>query len=263
MKLKVEVYRYPGKNLSETDRNKFVSELKTVAASCFDEVPVYQVLTGEKQELDRAIITVARDENGIMRGFCSALILPLNERENIFHTGLTCVDPSARGKKLTHKLTSKALMSYLLRESLFKDTWISNCACVLSSIGNVAKHFENVYPSPFYKGKPTQKHIEIAQKISNSYRDQIAINEDSNFNVDKFVFEGSVLDTAFQKSEYDTRFFHRDEALTNFYKNLLQFDRGDEVLQIGTINLMSFPKYVLKRMMPKPLKVKLEELYAQ
>ena len=136
-------------------------------------------------------------------------------------------------------------------ESPLKSVWISNCACVLSSIGNVAKYFEKVYPSPFNQEAPSVNHLFIAKEISDKYRSQIAINETAYFDENKFVFEGSVSDTVFQKNSDDKRFHHRDIGLTNFYKSLLNFDRGDEVLQIGQVSLFTFPKYIIKQMSRK------------
>jgi hypothetical protein len=199
-------------------------------------------------DCDRAIVSVAKNQNGEVVGFCSALILPLNHRENFFHTGLTCVKPSARGLKLTHKLASKVLVSYILRESFFKKIWVSNCACVISSIGNVAKHFDDVYPSPYLNDIPTPKHRAIAHRISQSYREQIAINDTAIFNSDKFVFEGSVIGSEFQKDEADTRFYHRDQRLTDYYKTLINFERGDEIIQVACCSLLTFPRYFLSKL---------------
>lgn len=242
---------YPGKNLSDEKLQKLVEELKEVASLCFPETPNYQALTGKREELERAVITIARNSKGQLMGFCSALVLSVESVGNVFHTGLTCVHPNARGKKLTHKLTSKLLLKYLLKESLFKETWITNCACVLSSIGNVALYFEDIYPSPYGAEVPTMTHINIAKAVSKNYREPIAINETANFNLNTFVFEGSVEGTLFEKDAEDTRFHHRNSDLTNFYKNLLDFDRGDEVLQVGKISMMTFPKYMAKTAMKK------------
>lgn len=242
---------YPGKKFNDEQLKILVRELREVASLCFPETPNYQSLTGERTELERAVITTARDKKGNLIGFCSALVLPVESVGNVFHTGLTCVHPSARGKKLTHKLTSKLLLKYLLKESLFKETWMTNCACVLSSIGNVALYFEDIYPSPYGLEVPTMTHVNIAKAISKKYREPIAINESANFNLKTFVFEGSVEGTLFEKDGGDTRFHHRDKKLTKYYQDLLDFDRGDEVLQVGKISLMTFPKYMAKTAMKK------------
>lgn len=241
-----ETLFYPGKSLSDNDLDKLVTELKEVASLCFPETPNYQALTGKRAELERAVITTARDKQGNLKGFCSALVLAVESVGNVFHTGLTCVHPNARGKKLTHKLTSKLLIKFLLKESLFKETWITNCACVLSSIGNVALYFEDIYPAPCGVEVPTLTHVNIAKAISEKYRAPIAINETAKFNINTFVFEGSVEGTLFEKNAEDQRFHHRNKKLTNYYKALLDFERGDEVLQVGKVSLMTFPKYFAK-----------------
>lgn len=245
-----EVIFYPGKTLKEEPLAALVEDLRTVAASCFSEVPYYQALTGKRSDLEKAIIATARSKNGELLGFCSALILEVKGVGKIFHTGLTCVSPKARGKKLTHKLTSKLLTKYLLKESLFKPTWVTNCACVLSSIGNVAKYFEDIYPSPYGPKTPTENHVKIAETISNKYRAEIAINDDAIFNLKNFIFEGSIEGTSFEKKKEDDRFHHRNKELNTYYMNLLDWDRGDEVLQVGKVSILTLPKYykkILKR----------------
>lgn len=246
--LKIEVIFSPTKRFSKSELENLVNELRSLASTCFPETPNYQVLTGETKELERSILSLARDKNGKLLGFCSALILPIKDVGNVFHTGLTCVHPSARGLKLTHKLTSKLLTKYLLRQPLFSEVWLTNCACVLSSIGNIAKYFEEVYPSPTGPKYPSMTHINIANRISKSYREQIAINSTADFNINTFVFEGSVQDTLFSKNEEDTKFHHRDKKLNNYYKDLLDFERGDEVLQIGKVSLLTLPKYYLNQL---------------
>lgn len=262
-KLKFEVLFYPGKIYSDMQLNRLVAELRMVTASCLDTVPYYQALSGKREDLEKAIIAVARNKEGKMLGFCSALALDIEDHGKVFHTGLTCVHPDARGKKLTHKLTSKVLLQFLMREALFQDVWISNCACVLSSIGNVAMYFEDIYPSPYGVPAPSPTHIKIAQEISKNYREQIAINEDAIFDQENFVFRGSVEGTSFEKNEADTRFHHRNQALNAYYQDILNFDNGDEVLQIGKCSLFTFPRYMMKRstkIMKKLLKIQDKEL---
>lgn len=260
-KMNYEVLFYPGRRLGEKACADLVKELREVAAECFYDTPSYQALSGKQEELERAVICVGRDEHGRLLGFCSALALPVEGHGHVLHLGLTCVHPDARGLNLTHHLTSKLLLKYLIKESMFKETWISNCACVLSSLGNVAMYFENLYPSPYGVAQPSRTHMQIAKSIDAHYRESIAINDSAEFNAEKFVFEGSVDGTVFEKDAEDERFHHRDRALTEFYQDLLNFENGDEALQIGKVSLLTFPKYIvrkglvkMKAAMPKPRK---------
>lgn len=246
-----EVIVYPGIYYSKKELNQLTEELREVTSKCFDEIPYYQVLTGKRDEFQRAIICTARNKKGKLVGFCSSLALEIDSVGTVLHLGLTCVDPVARGKKLTHKLLSKLLTKYLLMESPLNGVWVTNCACVLSSLGNVALYFEDIYPSPFNKKDPTPMHLKIAEGISKYHRAPIAINYDAQFNAKTFVFEGSVKDAIFAKDENDIRFHHRNQDLTNFYRNHMNFERGDEVLQVGRVSLFTLPKYMFNSSLRK------------
>ncbi len=242
---KIEIYDRPGRYLNQIELDSLIADLKSVASECLDEIPDYQCLSGKREEFDRLIIAVSRSKDGKMLGFCSSYILDVGVHGQVLHLGLTCVLPLARRMGLTHKLTSKVVTTYLLRYSLFKQSWVSNVACVLSSLGNVALHFDDVYPSP-YNSSPSKDHVEIAKMIDGMYRHELFIRNEAKFNEKNFIFEESVLGNQFQKSETDKRYHHRSKSLTDYYASLMDFGRGDEVLQIGKVSLLTFPCYLLK-----------------
>lgn len=251
-KTKIEFYFRPGLTLSADACRELGGELREIAASCFNELPNYQCLTGQRRDLEDKVITVARAADGTAVGFCSAALLPVYGVGEVFHLGLTCVSPRARSGGLTHKLTAKVLTQYVLRHNLFGKTWISNVACVLSSLGNVAMYFEDVYPSPIGLEKPSAKHVQIAKAINLYYRKEIYIHEYAQLDLDNFVFRDSVGGTVFQKSASDSRYHHRLDWLNRYYAGLMKFEQGDEVLQIGYVTLLTAVKHKLKRKQPQP-----------
>jgi len=245
-KIEYKQYFYPGSTLNDLELSSLVSELRSLAKICLNGVPDYQVMTGKREDLKKVLLIVALADKRIV-GFSSALHLEVPGVGDVFHTGLTCVDPSVRGKRLTHKLVASLLKNFMIKKSPFSSLWVSNCACVISSLGNIAMYFQNIYPSPKGPKSPTSEHLKIADYINKNCRDLIAINETANFNEEKFVFEGSVDGTCFQKNAGDDQYNHRDPVITNYYKELMNFERGDEVLQIGQINLATYPTYKLKK----------------
>ena len=246
----IEVYDRPGRYLCQVELNKLHQEILSVAGECLEDIPFYQCLTGERKEYERLIIAVARGRDGKMLGFCSSYLLDGADLGTILHLGLTCVRPLARRMGFTHKLTSKVVMTYLLRYSLFRPSWISNVACVLSSLGNVALHFENVFPSPF-QSSPSPEQVKVAKLINDKFRWELYVNKDAEFEEETFVFKGSVTGTVFEKSESDLKYHHRNPELTSFYLSLINFETGDEVLQIGKVSLLTFPKYLLRSIVKK------------
>ena len=253
--IKYDFLNRPGLYWSDEELTSKVNEFKQTAATCLDEVPSYQCLEGNRDFFRRALIVTATDKrDGKLIGFCSAVLFEMDNKDDVLHLGLTCVDPKYRGLKLTHYLTSKVLKGYFTEISMFGSLWISNVACVLSSLGNVAKYFEHVYPSP-YLVKPSKKHVEIAKTISSKYREDFFVEKNITFDEELFLFKGSVSGNSFEKSADDARFFHRDPTFNNFYKSLLDFKRGDEVLQIGRISIFTFLKYFVRKFIKKQIKI--------
>lgn len=232
------LYR-PGLHLPDRDLQNLVQEIREVAATCFETIPEYQALEGSRQELSDKVITVARQSDGSVAGFCSTVLLPVPGLGEVLHLGLTCVRPDARGSGLTHLLMKKAVVGYLLRRKPIGRLWITNCAAVLSSLGNVALYFDRVVPCPFGKNRPSQKHLRIARTIDEAYRGKIYIREDAVLDEGRLVFRRSVKDTVFQKSPEDTQFHHRSQFLNEYYRKLMDFNEGDEVLQIGHVSVLT------------------------
>ncbi|MBK7978192.1 MAG: hypothetical protein IPK07_34750 [Deltaproteobacteria bacterium] len=165
----------------------------------------------------------------------------------VLHLGLTCVRADQRSGGLTHRLTSTLTVRYLLIHRPLSRVWITNVACVLSSLVNVGRHFDQVFPAPEGPASPTTTHRRIAEAVDALYRDKIYIRPDARFDRDAFVFRGSVHQTVFQKDEHDPRYRHRDARANRFYGERMDFERGDEVLQIGSMSLLTGLRYLRRR----------------
>ncbi|MBM4371497.1 MAG: hypothetical protein FJ098_07570 [Deltaproteobacteria bacterium] len=248
-KYRIDFLFRPGLTLSAAECRKLVEEVRHVAATCFDPVPDYQLMRGTPEELNDKAVAVARRADGTLAGFCSCVLLPVEGVGDVLHLGLTCVHPDDRSAGLTHKLTRKVVVSYMVRHKpLGRKLWVSNCAAVLSSLGNVAQHFEAVYPAPMEDSRPWPEHFRIADAIDRLYRDKIFILDGATFDPETFVFRGSVRNTVFQKDRDDVQFHHRKPLLNDFYRDRMNFQDGDEVLQIGYTSALSPLKHTLKRL---------------
>lgn len=249
---KFEFYQRPGLKMSEAQLAEFTAELRAIGSTCFDELPDYQCFSLRREDLHNKVITVARDPSGRAVGFSSGVLLEVDGMDPLLHLGLSCVHPDARRGGLTHALASRMVSGYLLRNHPFGRVWVTNVACVLSSIGNVARNFDEVYPSPFCD-TPTEAHVRIARAVSERYREDIYIRPDAEFDEEAFVFRGSVKGTVFQKAPDDTRYHHRKQFLNEFYLGFMRLDEGDEVIQVGHFSVLSAVKYFVGRTL-KPVR---------
>jgi hypothetical protein len=238
--MKIRYYHKP--IFKESEKRNFISKLRKVAKTCFDELPVYQILDYDF-DTSKSIITTAEDKGQIV-GFCASLELQDGTNKPFLHMGLTCVRPDYRNKRLTHKLAGKLTMKYLLKTNPLGKIRFTNIACVLSSLGNVAKNFENVFPSPG-SSIPGKDALRLASAISQKYRNWVHIPEKSHFDYETFTFKASALDM-FHKASGDTKYYHRIPKYNNYYKTIMDMDAGDEVLQTGHFSLWTFIKYLIK-----------------
>lgn len=243
----VQFVHRPGRRLRDSELAVLVGELRTLAGRCFDRIPEYQVVSGCPDALDRAVLTLARDRRGRLVGFCSALLLDVDGVGEVFHLGLTCVDPDHRGAGLTHVLLSRVVLEYVLRHRPLTGAWFSNVASVLSSLGNVALHFEDVHPSPFRAAPASPRHRAVALGLATAHRARIHLDPRAPFDAEGFVFRGANRGTGFAKAEADARYHHRDGVLNRWYADRLDLDGGDAQLQVGRISLAGFVRYALRK----------------
>ncbi len=235
----------PGNRWTRRGLANLVGEMRDLADRCLEELPRYQALSGEREALKRAVITTARDADGKLVGFCSGVLLEAKGAGRFLHMGLTCVDPSTRGTGLTRRLNEYLVRCFMLRTRPFGKVWLSCVACVKSSLGNVALHFDNVYPSPFAAPRPSKVHLSIANAVSQHHRRWIHIREDAEFDPTHFVFRGGAKDTVFQKRRDDERYLHRHPKLNQYYDSLMDFDNGDLVLQVCSASVVTGVRHAM------------------
>lgn len=253
MKIQYNPYRYeflykPGTWMTDEQLEELTTKIRETALTSFDALPDYQVLRGTREEFSDKVIALAWCPDGSLAGFCSTVIFNIDGVGDVQHLGLTVVRPQDRSNGLTHILTSRAVKGYLMKHKpLFGKLWITNCAAVLSSLVNVAKYFEDIYPSPFHGKANRAIYDRIAAAIDEHYRDKIYISEDAFFDHDSYVFRKSVEGTVFKKDRNDKRFHHRNSELNNYYKNMMNFEDGDEVLQIGYVSTLAAFRHMYER----------------
>jgi hypothetical protein len=233
----------PGLHWTEAERRSRVAQLREVGALCLHPLPEYQLFLGTQEELADKLLIEARGPDGSLAGFCSAVLLDVPGVGEILHLGLTCVRPEARGAALTHSLSSRLVLRYLLQWPPWRRVHVTNVATVLSSLGNFAASLANPYPSPFFKGPVPAAYLEIGRAFDRRYRAKAHIQPEAHWDESAFVFRGSGRGTAFQKEAGDARYHHRDPELNRFYLERLRFEDGDEMLQVGTLSLFDLAKY--------------------
>lgn len=245
----IRYYERPGVHLGDDVFTRLAAGVRAVGERCLDPVPDYQVMLSTREAWSDKVITVAFEGERPV-GFSSGVVLDVEGVGEVFHLGLMCTDPDVRGGGLSHRLASKQLLGYAARRSLkrlnpARRLWVTNVANVLSSLGNFALVMEGAWPAPGTSAPPPEA-LRIGEAFDKRYRRVAYVRDDAVWDAQAFVWRGSGRDTAFHKDGEDARFHHRDAALTDFYRSRLNFEDGDEMLQVGSMNLLGLLRYATR-----------------
>ena len=252
-KLCYEIYECPGLWLSDKKLDALVEDLVEVARKCqgTKDVPIYGVLTGDREDLSKRLITIAYDrKTKEPLGFAAQIYLDLKDKgfkQRILHLGLIFVDKSTRGKNISYLLTVFPNILITIKNG-FHDIWVSNVSQVPAVVGLVDQNYRHVYPG--IKGK-NQKffHRKLSSLMIKDHHYSFGVGEDANYNVDKQVIENAYTGGSDNlKKKFSEAPKHRIEGYNDLCERDLDYDRGDDFLQLGVLSAKGFIDLFKKKM---------------
>lgn len=247
----VHIYERPGHWMSDDRLVSLITDLRgLVKVSLKDETLDYGALTGDREVLKNIIITVIYDKKTKeIMAFNSLCYMPckLGHTEvNVLHLGLVLVRPDVRQGGFSWILYGLTTTLIFLRNRL-NTIWVTNVSQVPAIIGRVAETFGEVYPNPIDPKSHSFKHLILAREIMKHHRHVFGVGGDAVFRERDFVIENSYtggsdhLKKTFQESAH-----HRKPVFNEFCQKHLDYDRGDDFLQLGNIQLQTIYDYVTK-----------------
>jgi hypothetical protein len=252
--LTTRIVESPGLSLAQADLDELVSQLRTVAGKTLPAGSLtYGIFSGDREKLSRAIVTLISEEatgHPIAFNALSAMDVELDgEREQVTHLGLVMVDPEVQGQGLSWVLYGLTTLVLFARDGL-RPKWISNVTQVPAVFGMVCETFSDVFPSPHAGARQSFAHLQLARGIMRLHRAVFGVGDEAGFDEARFVITDAYTggSDALKKS-YDVAPKHRDEQYNDFCARELNYARGDDVLQLGRIDLVGARRY-LQREVP-------------
>jgi hypothetical protein len=248
-KTKTRVIERPGLWMSAAELSNLLDDLRSVQQTLgvgdFD----YGVLKGEKKTLDSIVITIIYDLKTQKPFAFNALTLMScligGKYETVVHLGLVIVDPTYRAKGLSWILYG--LTTFLLfLKNRFAPLYISNVTQVPSIIGNVSESFGKVYPNPLTGQRRTFEHLVIAREILAKHRAVFGVCDEAVFDEETFVIKDSYRGGSDNlKKTFEQTVKHRNSVFNDFCAQHLNYERGDDFLQIGQMDMATYYNYML------------------
>lgn len=251
----VRVMERPGEWLSEAELTQVVDDLRSIVKSSIPKESLnYGVLTGEKTALCRAVITLIYDrKTREPLAFNALSYMPCILRGKpveVLHLGLVVVSPKRREGGFSWILYGLTSIMLFLR-SRFRPIWISNVTQVPAIIGKVTESFSEVFPTPASSRKSSIDHVMLARQIMSQHRQVFGVGPDADFDENHFVIANAYTGGSDHlKKKFTEAQPHRKSIYNDFCQKHLNYDRGDDFLQLGKLDL-NVTKGYITRSVPK------------
>ncbi|WP_454815857.1 hypothetical protein [Labrys neptuniae] len=248
--LEVRILERPGLWMDDDALEGVRQDLSAVAAANLPgQVLNYGVFAGGRQALGSSIVTIVyrRGENPCPVAFNALAMMDvdLNGRpERVIHLGLVMVDPAERSQGLSWVLYGLTSLLLLARNQL-RPFWISNVTQVPAVIGLVAEGYSRSFPNPAGTDGRGFTHLLLARQILQRHRAVFGVGEEAEFDEERFVIANAYTggSDALKKS-FEQAAKHRDTRFNDYCRTVLDYERGDDILQLGVMDIGAARRYL-------------------
>lgn len=246
----VEIVERPGAWLAPERLERLVRSCRQVASACLDGRALdYGLFAPDGGAWRRSVVTlVSRAADGRPIAFNAMPLLPVQrggQKAEVLHLGLVMVDPGERGSGLSWILYGLTCFALFLRGRM-RPLWISSVTQVPAVVGMVAETFDDVYPAQAGTA-PTFAHRHIAHQIMATERGAFGVGAEAEFDPVLQVIRNAYTGGSDNlKKSFEVAAKHRDERYNLFCAEALDYARGDDVLQIGRIDLRTARRFLVR-----------------
>lgn len=246
----IRVVEFPGRWMTAAQLDGLLAEMRHIVRRGIGKDLDYGILTGDPERLRQGIVTILYDKaTGAPIAFNALSAMPLELKGRpieAIHLGLVMVDPGYRTQGLSWVLYGLTCILIFFRRGL-RPIWISNVTQVPAIIGKVAEAFLTAYPNPFEETRRSFEHINVARDIMRKHRIVFGVGPGAGFDEENFVITDAYTGGSDNlKKTFEQAPKHRDERANALCSDKLNYDRGDDFLQLARLDLASARKYLMR-----------------
>ena len=246
---RLETLRFPGRWMSDAALERLRRTLCDIASYRLDPLPSYGIFLPDREPFRNRIVTIAyEDERPV--GFSAMVWLPLrvdDTPQDVLHLGLVVTTPNRLSPNLLWQMYYFPVF-YVGAHRFLRPFWISCVSLEPSVIGAVSDGFHAVLPHYRHDAPSDGVRTSIARRLVSRHGHEFGAGEHAVFDEQTFVVQGScrgpseALRTSFRRA---AKYSQRD--CNAYCRDLLDYDRGDELLQLGRANAASGVRLGLSR----------------
>ena len=236
----IRLLEQPGRSYTPDQCADLTRTLRAVADRCVPSGGLrYGVLSGSPERLSTALIALGLDPEGNVVGFSAMTTLDMRvgrRRVKVVHAGLCLIDPSERRGGLCGLLTALPAVMAVVRNGL-RSVWFTNVTQVPAVAGVFVDSARDVWPAPGRSSEPPALHRAIATTLLERHRDVFGVADEAIFDPERFVIANAYTGGSDElKKRLEECPDHRDPRYTAWCRDLLDYGRGDDVVQVGCLS---------------------------
>jgi GNAT superfamily N-acetyltransferase len=244
---RVRILERPGRWMSASALDALVADLQQVVRAATPGGALgYGAASGAREQLDASIITIVYERDGTPVAFNALTLLDCELRGRpieVLHLGLVMVDPARRARGLSRVLYGLTAFLLFARRRL-RPLWISNVTQVPAVFGMVSESFAEVFPTSDPGARQSYDHLHLARQIMARHRRVFGVGDDAEYDE-----TGAIIRNAYTggsdnlKKRFDEAPKHRHEPYNATCRAALDYERGDDFLQIGQVTLAAARRF--------------------
>ena len=248
------VIERPGRHISDAQLDIILGQIRGIGLKTLSGEGLDYGIFAERSTntaLDNSILTLVYEKkSGKLVGFNCMPVLDISlgkEQIGVLHLGLVMIDPDTRSRGISALLYGLACILLLVRNQ-FRPIWVSSVTQVPAVIGLVSELYSRTFPTPYENSRRSFTHLQIARRIMESHRSAFGVGEDAEFDAENFVIRNAYTGGSDNlKKTYDDAPKHRKAAYNDMCRTQLDYERGDDFLQIGVLDAAAVRYYFLRR----------------
>jgi hypothetical protein len=247
--IKLRIVERPGLSLSPDELATLVADLRKIAATSLPaEELEYGILGGDRERAENVIVTLmvdSRTNEPVGFNALAPMEVSLAGRPvEVLHLGLVMLSPAVRGRGLTDVLYGLTCFLLFLRGQC-RPIYMSNVTQVPAVFGMVSSVFDDVWPTPERTLDSSFTHRTLARQIMERYRYVFGVGPEAQFDEARSIILDSYTGGSDNlKKTFDEATKHRNPIYNDMCAKELDYNRGDDFLQIGQINMNALRRYL-------------------
>ena len=244
---RVRIIERPGRWMTSAAVDDLLSQMQRIVRAATPAGTLgYGAASGDRARLDDAIITIVYDRTGIPIAFNALALIDCELRGRpieVLHLGLVMIDPAHRAGGLSGVLYGLTAFLLFARRRL-RPLWVSNVTQVPAVFGMVSESFHDVYPTSDPERRQSYDHLHLARQIMQRHRRVFGTSESAEYDEARAVIRDAYTGGSDNlKKSYDETAKHRHDPHNETCRRTLDYDRGDDFLQIGQVTLAAARRF--------------------